>query len=87
MKVEAAVKAQETGAIPDAAFAEGFQSMLVESGMLPALESALEKIPEAERFGFEQESPDDNDDPSALTGETEALASNKGLPKDLKNAS
>jgi hypothetical protein len=61
--------------------------MLVESGMLPALESALEKIPEAERFGFEQESPDDNDDPSALTGETEALASNKGLPKDLENAS
>jgi hypothetical protein len=55
--------------------------------MLPALESALEKIPEAERFGFEQESPDDNDDPSALTGETEALASNKGLPKDLENAS
>jgi hypothetical protein len=46
--------------------------MLVESGMLPALESALEKIPEAERFGFEQESPDD-DDPSELTGEAEAL--------------
>jgi hypothetical protein len=62
--------------------------MLVESGMLPALESALEKIPETERFGFEQESPDDNDDdPSELTGETEALASNKGLPKDLENAS
>jgi hypothetical protein len=55
--------------------------------MLPALESALEKIPETERFGFEQESPDDNDDPSELTGETEALASNKGLPKDLENAS
>jgi hypothetical protein len=61
--------------------------LLVESGVLPALESALEKIPETERFGFEQESPDDNDDPSELTGETEALASNKGLPKDLKNAS
>jgi hypothetical protein len=61
--------------------------LLVETGVLPALESALEKIPETERFGFEQESPDDNDDPSELTGETEALASNKGLPKDLKNAS
>jgi hypothetical protein len=48
--------------------------MLVESGMLPALESALEKIPETERFGFEQESPADNDDdPSELTGETDAL--------------
>lgn len=74
LKVEAAVKAQETGAIPDEAFAEGFQSMIVESGMMPALETALERVPEAERFGFEQESPDDNDDdPSELTNETEAL--------------
>ena len=74
LRVETAVKAQESGAIPDAAFAEGFQSLLVETGVLPALESALEKIPETERFGFEQESPDDNDDdPSELTGETEAL--------------
>ena len=67
MKVEAAVKAQETGAIPDAAFAEGFQSMLVESGMLPALETALEKIAEAERFAMEPEPDLTGPDPSALT--------------------
>ena len=72
LKVEAAVKAQETGSIPDEAFAEGFQSMIVESGMMPALETALERVPEGERFGFQQESPDGTD-PSALTGETEAL--------------
>jgi hypothetical protein len=65
--VEAAVKAQETGAIPEVAFNEGFQSMLVEHGFMPALETALERIPEAERFDFEVE-PDETD-PSALTQE------------------
>ena len=67
LNIESAVKAQETGALPDAAFAEGFQSLMVESGLLPAFETALEKIPEAERYAVEQ-APDDGTDPSALTG-------------------
>lgn len=66
-KVEAAVKAQETGAIPDAAFAEGFQSMLVESGMMPALETALEKVAESERYAMEPEPDPMGADPSQLT--------------------
>ena len=82
MKVEAAVKAQETGAIPDAAFAEGFQSMLVESGMMPALETALEKIPEAERYDFESDPAPDGSDPSALT-EPDADNTNDAAPRTL----
>lgn len=68
LNIESAVKAQETGALPEAAFAEGFQSLMVSSGLLPALETALEKVPEAERYAMEQ-APDDGTDPSALTGE------------------
>ncbi|MES2783587.1 MAG: DUF1073 domain-containing protein [Pseudomonadota bacterium] len=71
LRVETAVKAQETGAIPDAAFAEGFQSLCVEVGLMPALETALEKIAEAERFAMEPE-PVEGSDPSVLTGESEA---------------
>ncbi len=66
LRVEAAVKAQETGAIPDAAFAEGFQSLCVETGIMPALETALEKIAESERFAMEPD-PVEGNDPSALT--------------------
>lgn len=74
MKVEAAVKAQETGSIPDSAFAEGFQSLLVESGMMPALETALEKIPEAERYAMEPEPDPNGIDPNALTQPQEPQA-------------
>jgi phage-related protein (TIGR01555 family) len=69
LNIESAVKAQETGAIPDAVFAEGFQSLMVESGLLPALETALEKVAESERFGIVQEGLVEGVDPSALTGE------------------
>jgi uncharacterized protein len=74
--VEAAAKAQETGAIPEAAFNEGFQSMLVDHGFMPALESALEKIPETERYSFEAPEPDAGDliDPNTLTQEPEGDA-------------
>lgn len=68
INIESAVKAQETGALPEAAFAEGLQSLMVASGLLPAFETALEKIPEAERYAMVQEVPVEGDDPSALTG-------------------
>lgn len=68
LKIESAVAAQNTGAIPDAAFAEGFQSMVIETGLLPALETAMEKIPEAERFAMEPAPDPMGVDPSALTG-------------------
>lgn len=73
LKIDAAVAAQNTGAIPDAAFAEGFQSMVIETGLLPALETAMEKIPEAERFAMEPEPDPMGVDPSALTGEPEGV--------------
>ena len=69
MNIESAVKAQESGAIPDAAFAEGFQSLLIESGIMPSLETALAKVAEAERYAMEPEPAPDGSDPSALTGE------------------
>lgn len=69
IRVETAFRAQETGAIPDAAFSEGFQSLMVESGLLPALEVSLERIPIEQRYGITQEGPVEVDDPSALTGE------------------
>ena len=68
--VDAAEKVQATGAIPERAFAQAFQSTLVENGFMPGLEAALAEIPEAERYGLSPE-PDDgddlpDDDPSAL---------------------
>ncbi len=53
--MEAAEKLQLTGAIPDVAFNKGLQSTITEAGWMPALEGALEEIPEDERFGGEPE--------------------------------
>ena len=67
--MEAVTAAQNTGAVPDKAFAEATQNTLVENGWMPGLDSALKKIPEAERYGIEQEAPEDEDgDPSAIQG-------------------
>lgn len=62
--MEAVEKLQMTATIPDRAFAEAVQSMMVENGFVPGLEAALAAIPESERFGIEQEPG--GDDPSAL---------------------
>lgn len=48
---EALEKVQTLGVVPDTAFAEAAQSVLVEAGWLPALEAALARVPESERFG------------------------------------
>jgi uncharacterized protein len=61
---------------PRAALAEGVQSLMVEQGYLPALESALAKIDEAERFGEVPE--DDGMDPSEL-----AATSRREVDPDL----
>ena len=62
--VEAMKGVQDTGAIPDVAFAKAVQNTLVERGYLAGLDGALAEIPEGERFGVDPE-PDETD-PSAL---------------------
>lgn len=57
-------KVQATGAVPERAFAEGFQNWLEEREYIPGLGAALAKLPEAERFGLEPEPG--GDDPSAI---------------------
>lgn len=67
--MEAVEKVQNTGAVPDQAFAKALQNTLVEGGWMPGLEGALAEIPEAERYGIEQEP--DGTDPSALQAANE----------------
>ncbi|MFS0771053.1 anti-CBASS protein Acb1 family protein [Sphingomonas sp. 1P08PE] len=72
--MEAVEKVQGTGAIPDRAFAEGFQNLLEEREYIPGLGAALAKIPEAERFGLAEREPEiDADgnpiDPSSIQTE------------------
>lgn len=59
-------KAQATAAIPEVAFAKALQTGIVENGWAPGLEGALDDIPEAERYGIDQDEGDGSD-PSALT--------------------
>jgi len=63
--MEAIEKVQSSATIPDRAFAEAFQNWLEEREYLPGLSAALEKVPEAERFGIAP-GGDDNTDPSAI---------------------
>lgn len=76
--MEALEKVQATGAIPERAFIEAFQNFLEEREYLPGLSAALEKVPEAERFGLTTEPSNDNTDPSAIQG--------GGDPSDLAEA-
>jgi len=66
--MEAIEKVQSSATIPDRAFAEAFQNWLEEREYLPGLSAALEKVPEAERFGIAP-GEDDNTDPSAIQSE------------------
>lgn len=63
--MEAVEKLQNTGAIPDQAFAEGLQNLMEEREYIPGLGAALQKIPPGERYGVNPE-PEETD-PSALT--------------------
>lgn len=64
--MDAVEKVQATGAIPDEAFAEALQNLLIEREVMPGLEQALEKIPEDERYGISPSDDGGVDDPSAL---------------------
>jgi hypothetical protein len=68
--MEAIEKVQNTGAIPDEAFAKGFQNTLIEGGWMPGLEGALAEIPEDERYGISG-GEEDGTDPSALQAANE----------------
>ncbi|MES2289279.1 MAG: anti-CBASS Acb1 family protein [Pseudomonadota bacterium] len=57
--MDAVTKVQATATVPDVALTKGVQSWLTDEAMLPALEDALEEIPEDERFGELQ--PDEAD--------------------------
>jgi len=64
---EAAEKVQLTGAVPDVAFNEAYQNGLVENGWMPGLDAALDKVPEAERYGgMPEEEEEENVDPLPL---------------------
>jgi hypothetical protein len=67
--MEAIEKVQATGAIPDEAFAKGFQNTLIEGGWMPGLEGALEELGEDERYGIVAE--EEEDDPNALIAANE----------------
>jgi uncharacterized protein len=67
--MEAIEKVQNTGAIPDKAFAKGLQNWLIEREYMPGMDQALEEIPEDERYGIEQEL--EPTDPSALVAANE----------------
>lgn len=54
-----------SGLIPERALAEGVQNRLIEDGLLPGLEDALDQIPENERYP-DMGGPDDDTDPSDL---------------------
>lgn len=60
MWTEAMDKVSLSGAVPEAAFNEAYQTGLVEGGWVPGLEGALERVPEGERFGeFDGDDPSD----------------------------
>lgn len=69
--MDAVTAVQSTGAIPDEAFAESLQNTLVENGFMVGLETALEKIPEAERYTVQQQPDPLALDPSALQAANE----------------
>jgi len=62
--MEAVTALQNTGSIPDQAFAKGVQNLMSEREYIPGLDQALAEIPEAERFGLNPDAG--QDDPSAL---------------------
>ena len=64
--MEVVEKVQNTGAIPERAFSEALQNLLVEREVMPCLEQALAAIPESERFGLSPDNDGGDDDPSAI---------------------
>jgi phage-related protein (TIGR01555 family) len=85
--MEAIEKLQNTGTIPDEAFAKGVQNWLEEREYLPGLGAALAEIPENERFGLAPD--DDGDDPSVLQakgGDPDDLPEGGAVPRSARRA-
>lgn len=69
---DAMEKVALSGAIPEEAYNETYQNGLRENGWTPGIDAALDKIPEAERYGGaggDGEPDDDGTDPSAIQAE------------------
>jgi hypothetical protein len=69
LQVEALTGLANMVVMPERALAEGAQSLLIEEGYMPALESALAAIPDDERYGIEP-----SDDPQIEEGGDPASA-------------
>jgi hypothetical protein len=82
-EMEAAEKLQLTGAIPDEAFAQGLQSLMIERGYLPSLESALAEIPEDERYGITRGGDPDLEGAAGFGQEPDPLALADAAPRTL----
>lgn len=80
--VEAMSGVQNMGTIPHVAFAKASQNTLIENGWLPGLDSALDEVPESERYGEEPEPIAGEEDPSAITQEPKQAA-NDAAPRTL----
>jgi uncharacterized protein len=59
-KAQAVKIYSDTGLVPTRALEEGVQNMLIEDGMMPGLEAALEALPENERYPSELPAPAPN---------------------------
>lgn len=88
LQVEALTGLANMGVMPERALAEGAQSLLIEEGYMPALETALKGIPDEERFGIEPEI-EEGGDPSLSAGPggevdpPPARAANDAAPRSL----
>lgn len=76
---EAMDKVAMSGAIPEVAYNETYQNGLRENGWTPGIDAALDKIPEAQRFGGAV-GPDEGDetDPSAIVNGREVDPASAG---------
>lgn len=81
--MEAIEKLQNTGAIPDQAFAKATQNTIVEGGWMPGLEGALAEIPEEERFGLENVEPPEAANENAVEEMQKAGAINEDQARAL----
>jgi uncharacterized protein len=72
VEMQAIEKLQMTGTVPEEALSRGVQSLMIERGYLPELETALAEMPDDERFGVEQGGDDgDTQDPPGNGGAIE----------------
>lgn len=63
---DAMEKVGMSGAIPDEAYNEAYQNGMIEGGWAPGLDNALDKIPEALRYGGTPQPDPNMPDPSAI---------------------